>query len=174
MHAETRPQPLARLLVLVSLGFGITVLANTMEPAVLGHRILELVPERANTAMGLTTFAGLVVATVTQPVVGYLSDRTRGRSGRRLPYLAGGTLLVLCALGLLVIAPSLALVCASFLLLQMGSNTIQGPWQALIPDLVPESQRNSSAALALQEAIIAVLEGAAPDEAAEAVLVRFE
>jgi len=40
--------------------------------------------------------------------------------------------------------------------------------------LVPESQRNSSAALALQEAIIAVLEGAAPDEAAEAVLVRFE
>ncbi len=40
--------------------------------------------------------------------------------------------------------------------------------------LIPESQRNSSAALSLQEAIIAVLEGEAPDEAAESVLARFE
>jgi len=40
--------------------------------------------------------------------------------------------------------------------------------------LIPESQRNNSAALALQEALLAVLEGEAPDEAAETVLARFE
>ncbi len=40
--------------------------------------------------------------------------------------------------------------------------------------LVPEAQRTNSAALALQEAVSKVLQGAAPDDVAEALLARFE
>jgi hypothetical protein len=39
--------------------------------------------------------------------------------------------------------------------------------------LVPEAQRNNSASLALQEALVDVLEGAAPETAADNVLARF-
>lgn len=159
MVAAEQRQPLARLLVIVSLGFAITVLVNTLEPAVLGHRVLELVPQRANTAMGLTTFAGLLVATLTQPIIGYLSDRTRSRWGRRLPYLLAGTLLVLVALGALATASSFALVFAAVLLLQLGSNTVQGPWQALIPDLVPQAQRGQAAGLKAVLDIVGLMVG---------------
>ncbi len=40
--------------------------------------------------------------------------------------------------------------------------------------LVPEAQRNNNASLALQEALVAVLEGTAPDIAADNALARFE
>jgi len=40
--------------------------------------------------------------------------------------------------------------------------------------LVPEAQRTNSAALALQEAVSQVLQGAAPDDVAEAIVARFE
>jgi ABC-type glycerol-3-phosphate transport system substrate-binding protein len=40
--------------------------------------------------------------------------------------------------------------------------------------LVPEAQRNNNASLALQEALVAVLEGTAPDAAADDALARFE
>ncbi len=37
----------------------------------LGHKVLlELVPEQKNTALGFTTFAGLIVAVAWQPIVG--------------------------------------------------------------------------------------------------------
>ncbi len=39
--------------------------------------------------------------------------------------------------------------------------------------IISDSQRNSTAALAIQEAVVAVLEGASPETAADAVLARF-
>ena len=51
-----------RLLAISAFAFALTTLSNTLEPAVLGHKVLELVPERRNTALGFTTFAGLIVA----------------------------------------------------------------------------------------------------------------
>src|SRR3990170_947919 len=82
-------------LTLFALAFGIG--ANSLEPAVLGQRFLELAPERKNTALGLTTAAGLLVATLVQPVVGGFSDRTAGRLGRRIPYFIVGAVLASAA-----------------------------------------------------------------------------
>jgi len=81
-----------RLLAISAFAFALTTLSNTLEPAVLGHKVLELVPERRNTALGFTTFAGLIVAVLWQPIIGVFSDRTRSPVGRRLPYFAAGTL----------------------------------------------------------------------------------
>lgn len=158
-HQPTARLPLARLLVIVSLGFALTMLVNTIEPAVLGHRVLELAPGQANTATGLITSAGLIVATLTQPVVGLLSDRTRSRAGRRLPFFVAGTLIVLVALYLLAVSPWLEVVAASVLLAQLGSSTVQGPWQALIPDLVPSHQRGQAAGLKAMMDIVGLVVG---------------
>jgi MFS family permease len=132
-------------LTLFALAFGIG--ANSLEPAVLGQRVLELAPEHKNTALGLTTAAGLLVATLVQPVVGGFSDRTAGRLGRRIPYFIAGSALASAALFGVALAPTLLLVAVGVLAFQFGSNTAQGPWQALIPDQVPVSQRGTAAGL---------------------------
>jgi len=132
-------------LTLFALAFGIG--ANSLEPAVLGQRFLELAPEHKNTALGLTTAAGLLVATLVQPVVGGFSDRTAGRLGRRIPYFIAGSALASAALFGVALAPTLLLVAVGVLAFQFGSNTAQGPWQALIPDQVPVSQRGTAAGL---------------------------
>lgn len=150
---------LPRLLAITAFGFALTMLSNTLEPAILGHKVLELVPDQRNTALGFTTFAGLLVAIVVQPIIGVLSDRTRSRWGRRLPYFAIGTLMVIACLGLIAFAPDFGFLVAGVLLIQLSSNTVQGPWQALVPDHVPESQRGQAASIKATFDILALIVG---------------
>ena len=132
---------LSQLLPLTALGFALGLLSATLEPALLGYKVLELAPERRNTALGFTTFVGLMVAILTQPIIGALSDRTRSHCGRRLPYFVTGTALANVCLIWLASTTTYAFFLASVVVLQLASNTIQGPWQALIPDHVPDQQR---------------------------------
>ncbi len=148
-----------RLLAVTSLGFALTLTSNTLEPAVLSHKVLALVPGQRNTALGFTTFAGLLVAIVAQPIVGVFSDRTRSRWGRRLPYFVGGAALGAVCLYLIALAPVFGLVVLGVLLIQVASNSIQGPWQALIPDQVPEAQRGRASGLKAMFDILALVVG---------------
>jgi len=118
---------------------------NTIEPALLGHKVLELAADRKNMVLGFATAAGLLVALLSQPVVGALSDRVRSRWGRRLPILFIGTLLVVVALPLTALSPSLAALIPALLMVYLATNIAQAPTQALIPDLVPERQRGIAA-----------------------------
>lgn len=111
----------------------------------LGHRTIELAPEARNTVFGLLTFAGLVVSVLWQPIIGALSDRTRSRWGRRLPFFLIGGLATIGALFLIALAGSVSSLLALLLLLQVSTNTIQSPSQALIPDHVPSGQRGAAA-----------------------------
>lgn len=148
-----------RLLAITIFSFALTLVSNTLEPAVLGHKVLELVPDQRNTALGFTTFAGLIVAILAQPIVGVFSDRTHSRLGRRLPYFIVGTLMVIACLYLIALAPVFGLVVLGILLIQVASNTVQGPWQALIPDLVPEAQRGRASGLKAMLDILAFVVG---------------
>ncbi len=138
---------LPRLLAITIFTFALTTYSSTMEPAVYGHKILELAPRSPNTLLGLMTFVGLLVAMLTQPVVGMLSDRAHGRLGRRLPFFIAGTLMLTICIYVVALAPSLPALVISVLLLQGSSNTIQGPWQALIPDLAPAEQKGAASSL---------------------------
>ncbi len=148
-----------RLLAITIFSFALTLVSNTLEPAVLGHKVLEQVPDQRNTALGFTTFAGLIVAILAQPIVGVFSDRTQSRLGRRLPYFVVGTLMVIACLYLIALAPVFGLVVLGILLIQVASNTVQGPWQALIPDLVPEAQRGQASGLKAMLDILAFVVG---------------
>jgi MFS family permease len=81
---------------------------------------------------------------VWQPVAGAISDRTRTRFGRRHPFIVVGTLGDVLFLIGLALSGSYGMVVIFYFLLQAASNTAQGPYQGLMPDVVPETQRGSA------------------------------
>ncbi len=120
---------------------------SVLDPPVFTAKINQLIPhsDLRNTTLGLLTFAGLVVAAASQPVWGALSDRTRSRWGRRRPFLVGGSLANLALFGLLALSGDLWTLALLVLLIQLASNAVQGAYQSLIPDHVPEAQRGVAA-----------------------------
>ena len=109
---------------------------------------------------GLIWLAGPFTGMVVQPLVGVLSDNTKSRFGRRRPYLLGGAIITGLALwafpnsagisdiigklfhismpawgGLLVAAVMIWVIDACI-------NIAQGPYRALVPDVVPKDQHS--------------------------------
>lgn len=112
---------------------------------ILPDLVLHLVgPAWKGTALALVKDAGLLLATAWQPIVGALSDHTSSRWGRRRPYLLGGTLADIPFLVGIALVGNFWLLFAFYVLLQLASNTAHGPFQALMPDVVPEEQRGAA------------------------------
>jgi maltose/moltooligosaccharide transporter len=86
---------------------------------------------------------GLIV----QPIIGYLSDRTWNRLGRRRPYFLGGA--IAASLALLAMPNSSALWMAAGLLwiLDASVNVSMEPFRAFVGDLLPHDQRKSGFAM---------------------------
>ena len=144
-------------LTLFALGFGMAT--NTLDPALLSYKSALLAPDHRNTALGLTTAAGLLVATFTQPFIGALSDRTRSRWGRRVPFFILGTLLSIASLFAVALAPSLVLLALAFMAYEFASNTALAPWQALLPDQVAPTRRGAASGLKTMFEILAFVAG---------------
>jgi Na+/melibiose symporter-like transporter len=122
--------------------FGLSFMWNALHPIILPALLLDFVPgSLKNTYLGGMTFAGLILAMVVQPVAGGLSDSTQSRWGRRRPWMLVGTLLSLVCLAGMALAGRFVWLLATYVLLQIASNSAHGPAQGLIPDLVPETQR---------------------------------
>jgi MFS family permease len=77
-------------------------------------------------------------------VVGAVSDRTSTRWGRRRPFIAIGTAGDVIFLIGLALSGSYGLVLIFYFLLQTASNTAQGPYQGLMPDVVPPLQHGTA------------------------------
>ena len=109
---------------------------------------------------GLIWLAGPFTGMVVQPLVGALSDKTVSPLGRRRPYLLGGALLASLALWIfpnsaniaeflhkvtgMNLPPLTALVIAAIMIWVIDAcvNVAQGPYRALVPDVVPEEQHS--------------------------------
>lgn len=109
---------------------------------------------------GLIWLAGPFTGMVVQPLVGALSDKTISKFGRRRPYLLGGALIASLALWIFpnsqnvtawlenltgVNFPVLtALVFAALMIWIIDAciNIAQGPYRALVPDIVPPEQHS--------------------------------
>jgi MFS family permease len=95
-------------------------------------------------ALSLLEGIGTLMAVVWQPMMGAVSDRSRSRFGRRRPFIVGGTLGDVIFLTGLALSGSYWLLVIFYFLLQTASNTAQGPYQGMIPDVVPEEQRGTA------------------------------
>jgi MFS family permease len=123
-------------------GFALTAMWSSLHTFVLQLRLLDFVAEsQKNTYLGLLTFAGLILAMLVQPIAGAISDRWGFSWGRRRPYILAGTALVIILLPGIGLVNSFIGLLIVYCLLQVSSNTAQGPFQAFIPDLVPGKKR---------------------------------
>ena len=150
-----------RMFIISLLGFALTFSSNIQDPPLMTYKVRELAPNLPNTTLGILGFFGLLVAMAVQPIVGVFSDRARSKLGRRLPFFIGGAILIAISLFTLALAPVLWVLVLGVILIQFSSNILQGPWQALIPDLVPEGQRGTASSLkAVMDIIATVIAGA--------------
>lgn len=119
---------------------------------------------------GLIWLAGPFTGMVVQPIIGALSDKTKSVWGRRRPYLLGGAIIAAIALWLFPSSGNIANLIQNILhttmpwwtglaiaavmiwVIDACINIAQGPYRALIPDVVPQDQHavaNSYISLAI-------------------------
>ena len=109
---------------------------------------------------GLIWLAGPFTGMVVQPLVGAMSDKTVSPFGRRRPYLLGGAVIAALALWIFPnsasvanilrnvtgfdLHPLTALFIAAIMIWIIDAciNIAQGPYRALIPDVVPQEQHS--------------------------------
>jgi Na+/melibiose symporter-like transporter len=140
-------------------GLAITALWQSLHSIVLPLRLLDIVPEsQKNTYLGWLTFCGLLLAMFVQPLAGALSDRSGFKWGRRRPYILIGSLIALVIIPGVGLAGSFAAIFAVYCLLQVAANTAQGPYQAFIPELVPETRHGVASGV---KALLEVMGGVA-------------
>ncbi len=134
-------------------GAALSVLWPSLHTLVIPVRLLELTPEiQKNTYLGLLTFTGSIIAVFIQPLAGAFSDHFNSRLGRRRPFILVGTLLALLFLPSIGFSSTFTLLLLGYCLLQVATNIAQGPFQAFIPDLVPQGRRGvASGAKSLAE-----------------------
>jgi len=81
-----------------------------------------------------------IVGIIIQPTVGYISDYTVSRWGRRKPFIVFGSLLDVVFLMGIATGNSVLMLAAFMLLLSISTNIARGPFQGYVPDLVAEPQ----------------------------------
>ena len=104
-------------------------------------------PDVRNTAIGISRAAGLIVAMLVQPVMGLLSDRSTSRFGRRRPFIFVGVLLDLVFLALFIFVQDYWFLFFLILFVQFSANISHAPLLGLIPDLIPQKQQGTAAAV---------------------------
>ena len=97
--------------------------------------------------MTLLWVAAPITGLVVQPIVGYFSDRTWGRLGRRRPYFLYGALLSTAALFVMPNSPSLWIAAGTLWVLDASINVSMEPFRALVGDVLPPEQRGFGYAL---------------------------
>lgn len=78
---------------------------------------------------------------IAQPIIGYMSDRTWTKLGRRRPYFLFGAILSSIALILMPNSSSLWMAAGALWMLDTSVNISMEPFRAFVSDLVPQEQR---------------------------------
>ncbi|MFA5804407.1 MAG: MFS transporter [Melioribacteraceae bacterium] len=86
---------------------------------------------------------GLIV----QPIIGYLSDRTWGKLGRRRPYFLIGAILASLSLLIMPNSPTLWIAAGMLWIMDASINISMEPFRALVADLLPSDQRTTGFAV---------------------------
>jgi maltose/moltooligosaccharide transporter len=86
---------------------------------------------------------GLII----QPIIGYFSDRTWTRMGRRKPYFLAGAILASAALFIMPNSPVLWFAAGMLWIMDASINVSMEPFRAFVGDNLPEKQRTMGFAM---------------------------
>jgi len=90
--------------------------------------------------MGLDNIIGIFV----QPLMGFLSDRTRSRWGRRTPFIVVGVPVAALLFILIPLAPAFPILIAIIVLFSLTANSFKPITEALIADQQPPEHRSKA------------------------------
>lgn len=131
--APNEPNP-ARI---TALWFGVQLIWGAVLGISLQARCLQLAGDSSLAVFGVISASGAGAAAITQLVIGPVSDAMR-RSGRgRGVFYAVGAVLGSVAILAFYASGSVSALLWSFVALQVSLNVVIGPYQAIIPDLIP-------------------------------------
>lgn len=150
--SEGRPVahlPKQRLFLLALYWLGISSIFSGLQ-AILTSRLefqQMVAPGTEGQAYLQMTILGSILALIVQPTIGNISDYTASRWGRRRPYIVIGAALDVVFLAGVATSNTVIAIAAFYLLLQLSSNSAQGPYQGYVPDMVPAAQVGFASAL---------------------------
>ena len=133
---QAKPKPS----LLGAFWFGIQVLWGALLGVSLQARASDVAGTHAVAAYGVLASAGAAVAALTQIAVGIIADRRRLHGSRRIEFYAAGTAVACPVLFWFYSASNFEALLAALLVLQLAMNVAIGPYQAVIPDFVPETE----------------------------------
>jgi len=82
-----------------------------------------------------------------QPIVGYFSDHTWNRLGRRRPFFLGGAILATTALLIMPNSSALWMAAAMLWIMDASINITMEPFRAFVGDMLPDEQRTRGFAM---------------------------
>ncbi|OYZ42282.1 MAG: hypothetical protein B7Y31_05285 [Novosphingobium sp. 16-62-11] len=127
-----------RFLALYALAWaGATVAYVPLLTLLLPMHVDKLAGPEAVRWLAITTFAGAIIASVTNIAAGWLSDL----AGKRRPFVLAGLVLSTAMLMVMPHAETLARLMGVIVLWQLGLNVMLGPLSAWAGDRVPEARR---------------------------------
>jgi maltose/moltooligosaccharide transporter len=97
-----------------------------------------------------TVFIGFIMTfdnisgVLLQPYFGSLSDRTKTRFGRRMPFLMIGIPIAALALSLIPFHVNLLTLMAAIIVMNFGMSVYRAPVVAMMPDCTPEHKRSNA------------------------------
>jgi len=109
-------------------------------------RIFETLGARVEN-IPILWIAAPVTGLVVQPIVGYFSDRTWNRLGRRRPYFLGGAILASLALLAMPNSPALWVAAGMLWVMDASINISMEPFRAFVGDNLPAEQRTTGFAM---------------------------
>ena len=91
--------------------------------------------------------AAPVTGLVIQPIIGYMSDRTWNRLGRRRPYFLYGAIATTAALFFMPNSPVLWVAAGMLWIMDASINVSMEPFRAFVGDMLPNKQRTKGFAM---------------------------
>lgn len=142
--AAGRGTAFARFIAIYAFAYAALWLA-LLTPAIitLALRVRQLAPGNAAEPISRVLMAGALVALISNPIFGALSDSTRSRFGRRRPWLVGGVLCGCASLAAIGLAPTINTVLLGWCAAQLSFNAVLAAMVAIIPDRIAPLQRGT-------------------------------
>ena len=143
-----------KLTIGTKLGYGVCDLGGNLYFTVIAFRLLNYFTDTVGISAGLTgiiIMIGKIWDAVTDPLVGFLSDRTNSRWGRRRPYLLFGSVPLFVAMVVMFTSPRIDNQAWEFVwgvgvfcLLSTVYTVVNIPYSSLTPELTKDFHEKTS------------------------------
>ena len=160
-----------KLTMKTKVGFGICDVGGNLFFTVMAFQLASYLTDTVGMTavlMGISMMIGRIVDAVTDPLMGFISDRTRSRWGRRRPYLLFGAIPLFICMVLMFTNPHMesqgslfVWITLIFCLLSVAYTVVNIPYGALTPELTKDfHQRTVLNGYRMSFAVVGTLLGA--------------